>query len=160
MGLNCCQAPRRICCGCDSSPAGLRSVFSLSQIGGMSADFQTQPVGPAIHYFSAVHCFHQIAPFVFLLGELFIDVSVGAFNILFNIPASHISFIRGPPPICGTTSALWFWITRIFLKLSLPILSCIRHSISWCYHTYWYSFVVQMNTSMCDMFISNVTIFP
>lgn len=47
-GLGCCQAPRRICCGCDSSTAGLESVFSLSQIGGMSADFQTQPVGPAI----------------------------------------------------------------------------------------------------------------
>lgn len=45
---SCCQAPRHICCGCDSFTAGLESVFSLSQIGGMSADFQTQPVEPAI----------------------------------------------------------------------------------------------------------------
>ena len=48
-GPSCCQAPRRICCGCDSSTAGLESVFSLSQIGGMFTDFHTRPVGPAIH---------------------------------------------------------------------------------------------------------------
>lgn len=47
-GTELLQAPRRICCGCDSSTAGLESVFSLSQKGGMSADCQTQPVEPAM----------------------------------------------------------------------------------------------------------------
>lgn len=46
--LSRCQSPRHICCGCDSSAASMESVFSLSEIGGMSTDFQTQPVGPTI----------------------------------------------------------------------------------------------------------------
>lgn len=53
-GMSCCQAPRHICWVCDSSAAGLDSVFSLSQIGGMSTDSQTRPVGPAIQLLVAV----------------------------------------------------------------------------------------------------------
>lgn len=47
LGLSSCQVPGLIACGCDSSVAEMKLCFPLSQIAGMSVDFQTQPVIPA-----------------------------------------------------------------------------------------------------------------
>lgn len=104
-GMSCCQAPRHICWVCDSSAAGLDSVFSLSQKGGMSTDCQTQPAGPAIQHLSADEQTCTLCPKP--LTQVFTWTSPNNLNALNLFLSIFLSSQHRPPVWCVFTSALY-----------------------------------------------------
>lgn len=138
VGVSCCQAPRRICCSCDSSTAGLESVFSLSQIGGMSTDFHTQPVGPAIHLSRQwkEHCrpthFLQNVPLIWtsVCSPESLSCSAVSLKFLKYQCDIFISTKDRPPPNSWRQTQKRIWTCWNFISLYFPVCYLLIWAVS------------------------------
>lgn len=153
LGLSCCQAPRLICCICDSSAGwpGVSVVFVCTRWNVRSL---SDPTCWASHHRTAAKRALRANRFSRKMSSSFwttsnvffcevIRVNVSSFNstlfkatitfLVFNIPVKHVSYNIVPPPKhprCNYWNKLLFFSVVDFPLLSVGLISC---RCSYCY---------------------------